>query len=509
MQDCCCCRFRISKLYLLNRFDVLQQTFFVNRLKAKKSRSRRVSLRVKRVAMRYCRVGITVTLIDVSELWGGQMFPLSITAKVGDTTLTSSRNHLLFSLDSLSEDETANATIMISGLSESLVIVGTGAEVSIVTDEATPIKATGERAILGVSASHNASAVLLVGERFVSGIQLERLTRVKHDGQPLLSHNDAIDYCLNAAGLTISDIDTFAFNIQALTPEYVGLSQPVALPSFRSFDPFAATSLFVSHHLCHAFAGYCGSQSDSASVVVADGCGGVTVGNDDLMLTGPELEQYLRTGKGKDPLSLHVFSVYIFTNKSFLLKYREYAPSFNIRSGSASLGETYAAVSQFVFGSWQASGKLMGLAPYGKVYPEETYLQRGLNGQLNFGFEWKLSYSLGKKADVMQFANLAARIQLDLEHAIVDRFKLHVGSGKNIVFSGGVALNSVTNHRVRTELHPSKLYLLPAQNDAGIAIGAAAAALFRATGTANSKLFTTDFLGYRYSERDAALAINK
>ena len=138
-----------------------------------------------------------------------------------------------------------------------------------------------------------------------------------------------ISYCLANAGLRLQDVDTFAFNIQALTPGYCGLSQPVAAKQFCSFNPFGEKSLYVSHHLAHALAGFSGSYCDQATVVVADGSGGVTVGADDLLLDGKSLWTYLNGPYPQERPALHAFSVYKFSQNGFHLKYREYAPSFN------------------------------------------------------------------------------------------------------------------------------------------------------------------------------------
>ena len=111
--------------------------------------------------------------------------------------------------------------------------------------------------------------------------------------------------------------------------------------------------------------------------------------------------------------------------------------------------------------------------------------------------------------DILGHADLAARVQRDLEIALLDRFYAHFPSGENLVFSGGVALNSVVNHRLRQELKPANLFLLPAQHDAGVAIGAVAAAIWQQFGHVPNDLFCHDFLGIRYTEEDVLLAINR
>lgn len=367
------------------------------------------------------------------------------------------------------------------------------------------------RTILGVSASHDAAACLMQNGRIANAIQLERVTRTKHDGSGFLDDTSAADYCLHASMYSRSDVDVFAFNAQPLMPEYTGLSQPVRMPAFNCFDPFDPRCLFVSHHLAHAAAAFYGSPFEEAVVVVADGSGGSTSGADDLAIDGPALRDYLMAPLQKRP-EHHVFSVYVFTRSHYELLHREYARSFNTRCGSSSIGETYAAVSQMLFRDWkEGSGKLMGLAPYGDAARvSDTLLRRGSDGMLHFDHAWKLDYAPPENGDAFAFRDLAARVQADLETALLERTTLAVErSGcRNLVFTGGIALNCVLNNRLRTESGAQAMFVLPASNDAGTAIGAAAIAEMRMTGTLPVTHRWHDSLGYRYREIDHDHAIS-
>ncbi|MDR5822803.1 carbamoyltransferase C-terminal domain-containing protein [Caballeronia sp. LZ043] len=499
-----------SGTYLLDRIEGVRQSISSIPIATGRGRERSVTLRLRRGEEALCRIAIVVHVTRAESLGEQHRFPVTIEARIGDEWVARSDDHrLLLQLDDLPVGAQRDITLRINGFIETGSLVSMGAQTEVISDVIVPVKAPGDTVVVGVSASHDASAVLALNGKLVAGIQLERITRVKHDGQSSLNNEAAIRYCLDMSGFAAGDVDLFAFNVQALTPGYVGLSQPLASRDFTLFDPFGHQSLFVSHHLCHALAGYSGSGVDAATVVVADGSGGVTVGADDLVLDGTQLRDYLDRDKGDDPLKLHTFSVYDIAAGVYRLRHREYARSFNVRSGSESLGETYAAVSQFVFNSWQASGKLMGLAPYGSTGTYGSFLRRDTTGELNFGHQWKTSVCpTPAGSGVMQYADLAARVQSDLEAALLDRFERHVGGNSNVVFTGGIALNSVANQRIHAALRPRSLYLLPAQHDAGVAIGAAAAAVQRLSGHLSNRLFRDDFLGYRYTERDVAIAIN-
>ena len=90
--------------------------------------------------------------------------------------------------------------------------------------------------ILGISAFYHDSAAALVEDgRIVAAAQEERFTRKKHD--PSFPHH-AIEYCLQAAGARLSEIDHVVFydkpflKFERLLETYVAL----APRGFRSFQ---------------------------------------------------------------------------------------------------------------------------------------------------------------------------------------------------------------------------------------------------------------------------------
>lgn len=366
--------------------------------------------------------------------------------------------------------------------------------------------------ILGISASHDESACVMIDGRVEVAIQLERVTRKKHDGQGFLHTRKAADYCLQALGLCASDIDVYSFNAQPLTPNYVGLNVPSHDLDFDLFDPFSKSSVFVSHHLAHAFAAFYCSPFDDATVFVADGSGGSTIGENDLLMFGPELKDYLSLSDRTR--GVHVTSTYSFNKKGFNLHQRETAATFNTMNGSSSIGETYSAVSQFIFGSWQDTGKLMGLAPYGNSENAGlSYLREDEHGRLQFDHAWKNQFrQVLRPKNPLDFCDLAARIQTDAVSAIVQRVRsaLECTGIPRLAYSGGLALNINANQRLINEVGLDSLYILPASNDAGNAIGAAAAAHYKITKEIPRSPPLSDYLGRAYSqtEIDAAIALH-
>lgn len=362
---------------------------------------------------------------------------------------------------------------------------------------------------IGVSASHDAAAALINPETRVCAIALERLTRVKHDGENSLALNPAIEYCLSHEQIDAEQLQGAGFNIQALRPGYAALSQALIRPPFPYFDPLAASSTMASHHLCHAIAAFCTSGLDSALVVVADGSGGTTLGCEDVLLPGTAVMRYLNTSASAVP-QLHWFSAYEFDRRSFRLIYRASSPSFNVRCGFSSPGEAYASTSQYVFGDWRDSGKLMGLAPYGEADRWPSFLQDSSQPLKGFRFPHELSVLGPAGRDPMVHRDLAARLQADFAAVLGAHFReaLARSTCRQIAYAGGLALNCVNNQKLRAELDISMLHIMPAAGDAGVAVGAAAASWHVQHREFPMLALQGDHLGHPYGPKDYELALN-
>ncbi|MEI3807904.1 carbamoyltransferase C-terminal domain-containing protein [Agrobacterium sp. CCNWLW32] len=368
---------------------------------------------------------------------------------------------------------------------------------------------------IGISQSHNSAACITDNTSILTAIQLERLSRLKHDGEKSLTSKQAIEYCLKSQRIGHDGIHTWGFNLQALLPGWTGLSQPVHRSDFQVFDPFSSNAVYISHHLAHAFAAFAACPFDNAVVMVADGSGGSVAGEeDDLLIYGSQLSDYLKKEVKRRP-EVDVISIYEFSTRNFRLLHREKAESFNVRAGSSSLGETYASVSNYVFGDWiDGSGKLMGLAPYGDATKYASFLENGEDGLVNFGQRWKLDHNLPRSSDVMRHSDLAARVQADVEIALMQRVSLAAkkSSCKNFVFTGGLALNCVANEKLKEAKNFDGYFFFPASNDAGIAIGSAVGACFHRDGIVSPKysrkFHWSEFLGYDYQSDDCSAAIH-
>ncbi len=346
--------------------------------------------------------------------------------------------------------------------------------------------------VLGISAFyHDAAAALIDDGRIVAAAQEERFTRKRHDAD---FPAQAISYCLGEAGLTIDELDHVVFydkpflKFERLLETYVALA-PRGFQSFKLAVPlwlreklfqrsllqkelvkfsdrFDATHklLFCEHHVSHAASAFFPSPFERAAVLTMDGVGewattSVAVGDGNKLDIIQEIHFPHSLG-----LLYSAFTYYL---------------GFKVNSGEY---------------------KMMGLAPYGE--PKYVQLIRDHLIDLKPDGSFRLDmnyfdYCTGLTMTNERFSRLfgepvrgpadqlksfhmdvAASIQAVLDEAVIRlaRGVAKQTGEKNICLAGGVALNCVTNGKLRREGIFSDIWVQPAAGDAGGAVGAALAA---------------------------------
>jgi carbamoyltransferase len=156
-----------------------------------------------------------------------------------------------------------------------------------------------------------------------------------------------------------------------------------------------------------------------------------------------------------------------------------------------SVGAVYSRCATQVFGDWNACGKVMGLAPWVSVRDNDgaASTEPLMSGRLFSGSFRVNSDALEQIPQLGQFDNadedtsfrrlqyeeLAARIQSDLEHVVLAFLSdLKRESGEtNLVFAGGVALNSTLNGRIIRESGFDHVFVPAHPGDEGVALGCA------------------------------------
>jgi len=341
--------------------------------------------------------------------------------------------------------------------------------------------------IVGISAGyHDSSCALLRDGVLVAAAQEERFTRVKND-KSLPRH--AFRYCLQEAGLTISDIDCVAYyedpcsklgrqiwmGMMPGLPErrresiFDRMSKPQPQEEIRRRLGYEGRIEISDHHLSHAASAYYFSGFDEAAILTVDG-----VGDWPTTTYG--------AGRGAH---LERFEQVDFPD---------------------SLGFFYSAVTSYLgFEVNEGEYKVMGLAPYGEPrYAERLrkLVQMTSEGQYRLDMKYfaflvedsmyteHLCSLLGQpprepESELLQFhSDVAKSVQVVLEEILLEKTRYLHGRVpvENLCMAGGVSLNVVANSRCLKEGPFKRLFVQPAAGDAGGSVGAAAIAHVRLTG---------------------------
>jgi carbamoyltransferase len=336
--------------------------------------------------------------------------------------------------------------------------------------------------IIGISAFfHDAACCLLQNGVLKTAVEEERFTRIKAD--PSIPVN-AFRFCLEENGITLSDIDCLAYyedptkklarqlwsGVLGNTPDLLGKLNPNMVErQIREVLGYEGPVEFIDHHLSHAASSFFFSGFRESAILTVDGVG-----------------EWATTayGKGVDS-SINIFEEVHFPD---------------------SLGLLYSTITSYLgFGVNDGEYKVMGLAPYGKpLYADKIrqLIHEEENGQYKLDMRYfafmrdKSMYSaelaslLGRPprhehADMDQFhKDIAKSLQVVLEEILIAKARyLYTKTGtENLCMAGGVALNCVANGEVLRKGPFKHLFVQPAANDAGGAIGAAAMAHTMLTG---------------------------
>jgi carbamoyltransferase len=371
--------------------------------------------------------------------------------------------------------------------------------------------------ILGINTyDHDVSACLLRDGEIAFAIAKERITRVKHATG---FYKEAVDYCLDAEGITLNDVDLVVRNCYILPVEdmeqrLLGQDMPAFLseperalaptdPLFRSRSDKVVT---VSHHLAHAYSAFAPCPFDQGVVMVVDGVGSYSA---DVMEDYPTSD---RTG----PLARESESYYRFEGtKLECLKKVWLEPRRSILSDEfynmPGLGAVYSRASTYIFGDWNKCGELMGLAPYGRPDAVPPMLEMK-DGQLTVP-EWPDEFTRPFLIDtekwedhpaMQHWQDVAWRIQDDAEKVLLARARwLRETTGaKNLCIAGGVALNCVANGRIAREAGFENVWIQPAAGDDGIAIGCAYYGHVALQNKPRSFVMNHAYTGVAYTDKD-------
>jgi carbamoyltransferase len=369
--------------------------------------------------------------------------------------------------------------------------------------------------VLGINAYHgDSSAALLIDGRVAIAIEEERLNRIKHwAGYPAL----AVDTCLAAGDPAELAHVAISRNPRAHFWRKVAHAgkHPTAWPRFfaratnsvrvarfqRELAHLASAARIhhVEHHRAHMASAFFVSPFEDAAVVSVDGFGDFSS---------------VMWGRG--------------AGTSFGVSGAVHFPH--------SLGAFYTAFTQFLgFPKYGDEYKMMGLAAYGepRFARQVRDVVRTVSGACRLNLDYFTHHSRGvdmswdggepvlgsifsnkmiemfgnlraPRTEVLpQHADLAASVQLVLEEnyfALLNHVHAQTGQ-KKVCLAGGVALNCAANGKIFDKTPFQDVYVQPAANDAGTAIGAAAYVWHQMLGKPRREVMRQVYLG---PEQDAA-----
>ena len=359
--------------------------------------------------------------------------------------------------------------------------------------------------IAAIARGHNASVCLLKDGELVFAMEEERLSRNKYDGGPyacmvkILDYTDKLDYLVIAHTQTLEDtagkVDFTGDDV------YTGLARKLGLID-RKADYYKhpqVIDMSNNHHKLHAACAFYRSGFDSATAVIVDGAGtflslgdGQTIWETESVYdcqypahfetkykhcgtTGPLREMYVENCDSS------FFDEAGKTHHAYITE-------------KAGITKVYEAVTNYCGWNFIEAGKTMGLFPYGKPndkipplfedtsfgkvsnrniiipnYPNGAFVNEGANEFLLEQTEEDLTLQENRR-------DLAYAVQTQSQEMVLNLIldSVQRTGNKNVVLSGGYALNCVANYYYLDNLPDDiNLYVEPISNDSGTAIGAA------------------------------------
>lgn len=386
--------------------------------------------------------------------------------------------------------------------------------------------------VLGISCwYHDSAACLVKNGEIIAAAQEERFTRRKHDER---FPDNAIKYCVDAAGVSASELDIIVFyekpllKFERLLETYFAFA-PKGFSSFSKSMPiwlreklFQKKNLikhleiclgknvdwslklqFSAHHLSHAASAFYPSPFKDAAILTLDGVGEWSTSS-------------LAIGSGK---KIDIIKEINFPHSLGLLYSAfTYYTGFKVNSGEY---------------------KVMGLAPYGtpkyvkKI--KENILEIKDDGSFHLDMDF-FNYAAGLTMTSQRFhelfggkprspesdltqehMDLAASIQAVVEEIVLKmaKFAASTTEMKNLCLAGGVALNCVANGLIARESGFENIWVQPASGDSGGALGAALASYFQQekcirirASNRNKDSMKGSYLGPSFNEKEIRSTLN-
>lgn len=368
--------------------------------------------------------------------------------------------------------------------------------------------------ILGINAAyHESAAALIINGQLIAAIEEERLNRVKHAKEAKIDNPDelpvnAITWCLGMGDISLAEVDIIAFSFNpvrrlthnlaiqdfsspgdwgTLSGETLFQNKLLSIPEkFRRLG-FKGQFQWVEHARAHAASAFYPAPFEEAAILSVDGIG--------------EIESSLLGYGNRDTITTLKQAIY---------------PN--------SLGFLWEKFAKYLGHSEYDACKIMSLASFGsadayaghfkdfiKIDQERFEIDPSF---IRFRVEdyapMEKLFGLPRrgKDEALQDAhmNIAAALQQVTTDILMNQVHyLHAQTkSANLCMAGGVALNCVANRAIFEDGPFEKIYIQPAANDAGTALGAALHAYYSIHSGEHFQPFVLEhtYLGPGFSDQD-------
>ena len=385
--------------------------------------------------------------------------------------------------------------------------------------------------VLGINAYHaNSSAAIVADGRLIAAVEEERLNRVKYAaGLPVR----AIQFCLNAAGVKLTEVDhiavprdplarvgtklrfamrmpRFALDRIRVMKKFAGIQEEVAKAFDLPADMVRAPYHRIEHHTAHlASACFC-APFDRTAVLSMDGLGdfasamwGVCEGSQlrpmgevtfphSLGLYYTALTQYLGFWKFGDEYK--VMGLAAYGQPEFLDEFRKIVRAVNPLSYRLGL-EYFIHQSQGSEMTWRDASST---PVQGRLF--SSHLEARLGPARN-----------SEEPLTQRHYNLAASMQAALEEVLaVNWCGLAARTvEKNLSLAGGVAFNCLANGKIFEKSPFEHVFIQPAAGDAGLSVGAAFAVYHGALGKPRNFQMDHAYWGPQFSAPQVRAAVTE
>ncbi len=343
---------------------------------------------------------------------------------------------------------------------------------------------------LAITTMQEHAAALIIDGEVVGAIEEERINRLRHYGWTPTGRDGvtlAVDptICLEEAlcrrsirgllsehGLTLDDVDCFALNgIPAKYRRSYSLTDQHRPPQVLD----SGRIVCIPHHLAHAASAFRMSGMEEAWVLTVDGRG-------DRETAALFHGERATLSRKADWLAL--------TDRS--------------------IGSVYENATRLLGFGTHGQGSLMALAAFGSTTVDVSeFLRADDDGRLHVqesGLQKKFDNLKQEETQEInqEQMDLASSIQQALEDVVFSMLRENgVENGaKGLCLAGGVALNCRLNQRLLEEFSPVELYVQPAANDAGTALGAALEAWSRKTDEPENVCYGHSYWGPAFDEEE-------